>query len=243
MTTDFSPSSVLITLFSLPEVSTDHSPAKSKTKCLFFSRKWTSDQIKNLTLNGDILPWVATAKHLGNQLSSKLNLSSFSPETKTDILCKRAILFDKVHQILQQFGYCEPRLVINLLSVYSTALYGSTLWQLNSMEHLKLNRSWNTALKIIWDLPHSSHTRFLEPLSPVHHLESVLTGRYIGFVHILSKSAKPFIKLLFNHCSSDLSCRSGKNIQFLIQTISGWLDCWQGHHQEINNLWKLKMED
>ena len=137
--------------------STDPSPAKSKTKCLFFSRKRTSDQIKNLTLNGDILPWVATAKHLGNQLSSKLNLSSFSPETKTDILCKRAILFDKVHQILQQFGYCEPRLVINLLSVYSTALYGSTLWQLNSEEHLKLNRSWNTALKIIWDLPHSTH--------------------------------------------------------------------------------------
>ena len=161
--------------------STDPVPAKSKTKCLFFSRKRSSEQVMNVTLNGDTLPWVTTAKHLGNQLSSKLNFSSFSPETRTDILCKRAILFDKIHQVLQQFGYYEPRLVINLLSIYSTALYGSTLWQLNSEEHLKLNRSWNTAVKIIWDLPHPTHTRFLESLSPVPHLESTLYARYIGF--------------------------------------------------------------
>ena len=197
--------------------STDPVPAKSKTKCLFFSRKRTSDQIKNVTLNGDILPWVATAKHLGNQLSSRLNLSSFSPETKTDILCKRAILFDKVHQVVQQFGYYEPRMVINLLSIYSTALYGSTLWQLNSEEHLKLTKSWNTAVKIIWDLPHPTHTRFLEHLSPVPHLESVLTGRYIGFAQNLSKSAKPLIRLLFNSCSSDLGSQTGQNLQFLLQ--------------------------
>ena len=172
------------------------------------------------TLNGDALPWVATAKHLGNQLSAKLNLSFFSPETKTDILCKRAILFDKVHQVLQQFGYYEPRLVIKLLSVYSTALYGSTLWQLNSEEHLKLNRSWNTAVKIIWDLPHSTHTRFLEPLSPVPHLESILTGRFIGFAQNLSKSAKPLISLLFNLCSPDIGSQTGQNINYLLQKFS-----------------------
>ena len=51
--------------------STDPVPAKSKTKCLFFSRKRSSEQVMNVTLNGDTLPWVTTAKHLGNQLSSK----------------------------------------------------------------------------------------------------------------------------------------------------------------------------
>ena len=197
--------------------STDPVPAKSKTKCLFFSRKRSSDQIKNVTLNGDNLPWVATAKHLGNHLSSKLNFSSYSPETKTDILCKRAILFDKVHQILQQFGFYKPKLLINLISIYSTALYGSTLWQLASEEHLKLNRSWNTAVKIVWDLPHPTHTRFLESLSPVPHLESVLSGRYIGFAQGLAKSAKPLIKLLFNSCISDLGSQTGQNVDFLLQ--------------------------
>ena len=143
-----------------------------------------------------------------------------SPETKTDLLCKRAILFDKVHQIQQQFGYYDPKLVINLLSIYSTTLYGSTLWQLGFDEHQKLNRAWNTAVKMIWDLPHPTHTRFLESLSPVPHLESVLHGRYIGFLQNLGKSKKPLIRLLFGSCSSNLSSVTGENLHFLLSKYS-----------------------
>ena len=101
--------------------STDDDPAKSKTKCLVFSRSISAEQVENVRLNGDILPWVGTAKHLGNHLSSKINFSCYAPETKSDLLCKRAILFDKVHQIQHQLGYLNPRLVIKLLSIYSTA--------------------------------------------------------------------------------------------------------------------------
>ena len=129
--------------------STDPLPSKSKTKCMLFSRDKSADQVLNVRLNGDNLPLVSTAKHLGNHLSSKLNFSPTSPETKTDLLCKRAILFDKIHQVQQQFGYYEPKLNLKLLSIYSTAMYGSPLWQLNSEEHAKLNRSWNTAVQII----------------------------------------------------------------------------------------------
>ena len=196
--------------------STDPVPTKSKTKCMLFSRYKSEDQVERLNLNGDSLPWVKTAKHLGNHLSSRLNKFPYSPETKTDLLCKRAILFDKVHQIQQQFGYLEPKLVLRLLSIYSTALYGSPLWQLNSEEHSKLNRSWNTAVKIIWDLPHPTHTRFLETLCPVPHLESVLTGRYIGFVQNLVRSSSELLNLLFLSCAGDLSTVTGQNLHFLL---------------------------
>ena len=194
--------------------------------------------IKNVTLNGDSLPWVASAKHLGNQLSSKLDLSSFSPETKTDILSKRATLYDTVDQVLQQFGYYEPRFIINLISIYSTALYGSTLWKIDSEEYLKLNRSWNTAVKIVWDLPHPTHTRFLESLSPVPHLESILAGRYIGFVSSLSESVKPFINLLFNSCCSDLGTRTGQNINYLLQKYS--MENFTNLRKEQNIIRKLE---
>ena len=82
---------------------------------------------------------------------------------------------------------------------------------------MKLNRSWNTAVKIVWDLPHPTHTRFLESLSPVPHLESTLNGRYIGFAMGLVKSQKPLIKLLFNSCISDLGSQTGQNVDFLLQ--------------------------
>ena len=183
---------------------------------MFFSRERSSDKVENVVLNGDKLPWVTSSKHLGNHLSSKLNLSFFCPETKTDLLCKRAILFDKVHQVMQQFGYLNPELVVKLLSVYSTALYGSCLWQLSSAEHLQLNKSWNTALKIIWDLPYATHTRYLESFSPVPHLESVLTGRYLGFANTLLMSNHPLLGLLFSSCQNNLSSQTGTNIKFLL---------------------------
>ena len=147
--------------------------------------------------------------------SNKINLSSYSPEMKTDLLQKRAILFDKIHQVMQQFGYCNPRMVIKLLSIYSTALYGSTLWQLDSDEHQKLNRSWNIAVKMIWDLPPPTHKYLLESLSPVPHLESVLTGRYIGFIQNLLETKKPILKLLFASCSSGQNSLTGQNIKYL----------------------------
>ena len=198
------------------QFSTDPVPAKSKSKCLFFSRKRAAEDIENVVLNGDKLPWVSTAKHLGNHLSSKLNFSFLCPETKTDLLCKRAILFQKVHEVMQQFGYLNPEPVVKLLTVYSTALYGSSLWQVNSAEHLQLNKSWNIAMKIIWDLPYATHTRFLESLSPVPHLEAVLTGRYIGFVDSLLRSKNTSLSMIFNSCRSNLSSKTGQNIGYLM---------------------------
>ena len=198
------------------QFSTDPDPSKSKSKCLFFSKSRSCNAIENVVLNGDNLPWVTSAKHLGNLLSSKLNTSFSSPETKTDLLCKRAILFDKVHQVMQQFGYLEPEMIVKLLSVYSTALYGSTLWQLNSAEHLQLNKSWNTAIKMIWELPHATHTKFVESLSPVPHLESVLAGRYIGFANSLLCSSNPILGLLFTSCKQNISSQTGQNVKYLL---------------------------
>ena len=53
--------------------STDVDPAKSKSKCLIFSKK--NLVVTNVKLNGDDLPWVTSAKHLGSLLSSKVFLS------------------------------------------------------------------------------------------------------------------------------------------------------------------------
>ena len=71
-------------------------------------------------------------------------------------------------------------------------------------------------MKIIWELPHPTHVKLLEPLSPVPHLEAVLTGRYIGFIESLSKSVKPPVRMLFDLSNFDLSSQTGQNIGFLL---------------------------
>ena len=96
------------------QFSTDPIPAKSKSKCLFFSRSRSADEIENLRLNGNKLPWVASAKHLGNLLSSKINAAFVIPAMAEDLRCKRDTIFDKIHQIKQQFRHLDPFLVVKL---------------------------------------------------------------------------------------------------------------------------------
>ena len=138
-----------------------------------------------------------------------------SPDTKMDLRQKRAIFFQRCHQIMQQFGQYHPQMATHLLTVYATSFYGSSLWSLASEEFVKLCKSWNTATRLIWDLPIGTHTRLLEAISTVPHLELVLESRYIGFVNGLINSKKPIIKLLFNVASSNLNSVTGSNISYL----------------------------
>ena len=125
------------------------------------------------------------------------------------------MFFDNVHQIQQKFGPYDPKLTLKLVSVYSTSMYGSSLWQLNSEEHQKLCRSWNTAVKIIWDLPYATHTKLLEEICPVPHLESLLYSRYIGFADSISNSNKGILRLLFSNCAYNWQSVTGQNLFYL----------------------------
>ena len=171
---------------------------------------------------------------------------------KSDLLCKRGILFDSVHKIQQQFGYCHPSLVMKLVGIYSTSLYGSPLWEYFTPDYLKLTRSWNTVIKMVWNLPHATHTRFLDSLSPIPHLGSALEGKYIGFLNALSNTQKPFLSLLFNACKYDKFTVTGRNIETLMTTyekrnlkllLNSHNDVKRKrrYHLEEDECWKISM--
>ena len=133
-------------------------------------------------------------------------------DTSSDLLQKRAIFFHKVHELKQAYGFYSPSVVCELIRTFGTSLYGSPLWNLKSDEHLKLNRAWNTTVKMVFDLPFETHKRFVESLTKVPHLQSVLHGRYIRFLNGLQMSVKPEIKLLFDIAKNDHLSSTGQNI-------------------------------
>ena len=193
--------------------STDPDPKKSKTKCLHFTKK--KKDIPKVILNNDPLPWVPKADHLGNTLSVNLNTSPVSVDASCDLLQKRAIFFDRVHQHIQRYGYCDPRLVCELIKIFGTSFYGSVLWQLDCKEHEQLNRSWNTTIKMVFKLPYSCHTRFLESLTEIPHLQSVVHSRYVGFLKKVGDSKEPILKFLFALLKDDKTSNTGRNVDFL----------------------------
>jgi len=187
---------------------------------MLFSRYFNSEFVEKVYLDGNPLPWVNSAKHLGNLITTDINYQFMSPDSKKDIRQKRGIFFNKFHQVLQQFGQYHPQLVIRLVSVYATALYGSCLWSLTSEDFEKLCKAWNTAVKLVWDLPHGTHTRYLESLSEIPHLESTLEGRFVGFLDGLVKSSKYVIGLILSQSATNISTLTGNNIAHLLSKHS-----------------------
>ena len=173
-----------------------------------------------MKLNDENLPWVDSAKHLGNKLTVKIKTNPVGMDTTSDLLQKRAIFYQKVHELKQAFGFYEPAVICELIRIFGTSFYGSPLWKLDSEEHLKLNRSWNTTVKIVFELPFQTHKRFVESLTDVPHVQSILQGRYIGFVENLSNSKKPEMKLLFNLCVHNQQTNTGQNLKFLMDSYS-----------------------
>ena len=195
------------------QFSTDPVPAKSKTKCLHFTKR--NREVKPLILNDNDLPWVERASHLGNTLTTKITQNPLGMDTSSDLLQKRAIFFQKVHELKQAYGFYNPDIILEIINIFGCSFYGSPLWTLNSEEHKKLNRSWNTVIKMVWDLPFATHKRFLESLTNIPHIQSMLHGRYVGFIGNLKSTSKPHLKMLFNMCKYDQSCNTGQNVDFL----------------------------
>ena len=156
-------------------------------------------------------------QHLGNELNTGINIGLHCPDTSHDLLIKRGIFFDKIYSLKQEFWFSHPKVISELLRIYGTSFYGSLIWNLKSEECQKLIRSWNVAMKILWDLPYQAHTVFVEALTDSPHLQSVLHSRYVGFVQTLSKSSKTHVKVIFGLCRHDLRTITGSNIKYLQQ--------------------------
>ena len=86
------------------------------------------------------------------------------------------------------------------------------IWNIQS----KLIRSYNTAIKLLWDLPHQTHKNFVEQLTDCPHLQSMLHSRYVGFSKSLQFSKKFEVRLLFNLCKYDLTTVTGSNLKSLM---------------------------
>ena len=154
--------------------------------------------------------------HLGNTLTTEMSKICPGMENSTDLLQKRTIFFKNVHELKQAYGFYDPKIICEIIRIFGTSFYGSPLWTINSEEHQKLFRSWNTVVKIIWDLPYSTHKRFIESLTEVPHLQSTLHSRYVGFISSLNNSSKPQIQVLFNMCYKNQMSNTGRNTSELL---------------------------
>ena len=188
--------------------STNINPVKCKTKCIAFLFK--ERELDPLVLCGDPLPWVGGGVHLGNHLSNK------TEGMRHDIKVKRANFISKNIDLNQEFSFSHPLTKVKMNLIFNFHFTGSPLWDLFSREAVMLENSWNTSVKVMFDLPVETHRYIIEPLSQTRHLKNVLIDRFLSFVEQIEKSAKNVPKQLLTFIKKDVRSTTGANLRNIL---------------------------
>ena len=181
--------------------STHEDPAKSKTKCLVFSKKPRERQnVLPVNLAGVPLPWVSQVKHLGNMLQQENSM-------KVVICQKRGKFIGKMVSLFQEFHFVDSDVLVKLTNMFNTSFYGSNLWDIFSADCEKLYRSWNVSMRLAFNLHWGTHRYLIETLSETLHPKVLLSSRFVTFHKSLLSSTKLGVRLL-----ARLSERDGRTV-------------------------------
>ena len=183
-------------------------PDKSKTMCIAFGSK-DKNNLSNVRLNGDPLPWKDEVNHLGTTLTSKCSLGS-------DVMQKRAAFIQTCHNLNQEFCFATEDTKLRMLRLYNTALYSSSNWSFNSEEVLKFGRTWNTNLRILFNLPWDTHCWIMEELSDGIHLRQMIFSRFLKYIRSVAKNKRQSLRSLYNLIKDDVRSSTGANIRTIL---------------------------
>ena len=228
------------------QFSTDPNPSKSKSKCLYFTGKIRNANLPDpLSLFGEELPWVNSAEHLGHTLHKDCTMDM-------DARIKRAAYIDKTSDIRNIFSFAHPVQILKAGQVYCSDAYGFMLYDLSSQGSQSYLKSWNTFVKLAWDVPRNTFTYLVENCLAQHYvpLRKQICTRYTNFFQKLFSSTSKEIRHLANIVSRDAKSSVFRNIQFVKEAAG--ISPWDFSRREIaqkienapippNNEWRMTL--
>jgi hypothetical protein len=226
--------------------STDPNPSRSKSKCLWFRGK--SGEVNYpapILLNGDALPWVDTATHLGHELHQQCTM-------EYDARCKRASFIEKTTSIRETFNFARPEQKLSAISIYAGGMYGFALWDLFGPRAESAFKCWDTAVKLCWDcVPRSCHRWLVDsllaggqPSSRQNHM-----AMYVGFYRRLHTSSVAEVREMVFYCGADMRSNTARNIsricaelKLTVATVTPEAVrlAWQPRAGLPDDLWKVE---
>ena len=198
------------------QFSVDPNPNKSKSKAIYMCGR-TNNVVypDRLQLYDQVLPWVKQADHLGHVLSQNCDM-----ETNAKIM--RAKYIEKTLEIRETFSFAKPEQILRALDIFTSDCYGLMLHDLSSPSTESVFKSWNTAVKLTWNVPRSTYTYIVENLlaRDFRTLRNQIYSRYSNFFQNLLNSSSKEVSFLANIVSRDAQSVTSKNIQ-LVEKAAG----------------------
>ena len=88
-------------------------------------------------------------------------------------------------------------------------------------------RSWNTSVKLVWDLPRSTHNYFVEHMlaEDIPSVRKRILTQYVSFLQRLGKSVSKEVRVMKAIAAADIRSVVGKNVSKLKEEFD--LDPWR----------------
>ena len=168
--------------------STDPSPSKSKTKCIYVvGNKKNMSKPAPLILCGRELPYVQQIK--------------------------RARFIQSSVEIREVLKFAAPQEIVKSLKIYSSSFYGCNLWDLSGDKAKQVFTAWNTTVKLVWGCPPQTRTYFMQQLLCCGFTSARvdILSRFVKFLHGLRTSASHEVQVLSRLLARDRQSVTGKN--------------------------------
>ena len=136
-----------------------------------------------------------------------------------DIRLKRGSFIGRVHSILQEVHFANPMIKMRMIKIYATSFYGSSLWNLQSGDCVRLYSAWNNAVREAFNVPRTTHRYYIEEISEAEHPMVMLSARFIKFHQTLERSGKLSIRYLSKLSSGNLRTSHGQNLKFISEQV------------------------
>ena len=129
---------------------------------------------------------------------------------------KNARFVSKNIEINQEFYFASPETKMTVNDIYNSSWYGSVLWDLFCPTAVKIQSSWNRSIKIMLDVPYSTHRGLIEPLSGRKHIKRIFIKRFIDFIFKIRISKKPVLKTILSAIETGTRSITGSNLRHIL---------------------------
>ena len=179
----------------------------AKSKLLIFHPKKLFECDPKLELNGELIPNVISAVHLGNILHVTNNQAGIDDGIKK--------FNSQANMFLSRFKSCSPSVRSKLFQQYCMSLYGCQLWPLWSNKIDTLKTKFSIALRRVWSLPARTHRDLLPMISSMQPIEVAIQSRIVKFVKTLKESENEIVQYIVKYAATAPESLLGRNIRIL----------------------------
>ena len=177
----------------------------AKSKLLIFNPKKIYESDPKLELNGELIPNVKSAIHLGNTLHVINNQECIDEGVRK--FNRQANMF------LSRFKTCSPSVRSKLYQQYCMSLYGSQLWPLWSNKTDTLKTKFSIASRRVWSLPPRTHKDLLPLISGMQPITVTIQSRIQKFVKTLEESENELVRYIVCYAATSSESILGRNIR------------------------------